>query len=103
MRDYIKAIEALQEAAEHDETKTHTKEIQEQIWKCQQAQFAQREGESDEDVMQRALRDPEIAVRIFPSSATLTDIFLHSKLWATRSCNRFCNKLSPTPQRSKIT
>lgn len=64
MRDYVKAIEAVQEAAEHDEAKAHTKEIQDQIWKCQQAQFAQREGESDDDVMQRAMRDPEVAVRI---------------------------------------
>jgi stress-induced-phosphoprotein 1 len=64
MRDYIKAIEAVQEAAEHDESKAHAKEIQEQIWKCQQAQFSQREGESDEDVMQRAMRDPEVAVRV---------------------------------------
>jgi stress-induced-phosphoprotein 1 len=70
MRDYVKAIEAIQEAAEHDEAKAHTKEIQEQIWKCQQAQFTQREGESDEDVMQRALRDPEVAVRVpFPFPA----------------------------------
>lgn len=67
MRDYVKAIEAVQEAAEHDETKAHTKEIQDQIWKCQQAQFTQREGESDDDVMQRAMRDPEVAVRVsFP-------------------------------------
>lgn len=71
MREYVKAIEALQEAAEHDETKAHTKEIQEQIWKCQQAQFTQREGESDDDVMQRALRDPEVAVCILPSSPFL--------------------------------
>ena len=66
MRDYVKAIEALQEADEHDDANAHTKEIQEQILKCQQAQFAQREGESDEDVMQRAMRDPEVAVRILP-------------------------------------
>lgn len=64
MRDYVKAIEAVQEAAEHDDAQAHKKEIQDQIWKCQQAQFAQREGESDDDVMQRAMRDPEVAVRI---------------------------------------
>ena len=64
MRDYVKAIEVLQEAAEHDDANAHTREIQEQMLKCQQAQFAQREGETDEDVMQRAMRDPEIAVRI---------------------------------------
>jgi stress-induced-phosphoprotein 1 len=66
MRDYIKASEAAQEAGEHDEAHAHTKEIQEQILKCQQAQFSQRDGESDDDVMQRAMRDPEVAV-CFPS------------------------------------
>ena len=79
MRDYIKAIEAVQEAAEHDEANAHSKEIQEQIWKCQQAQFAQREGESDDDVMQRAMRDPEVAVstlpRFSPSLVTRVDDF----------------------------
>ena len=69
MRDYVKAIEVLQEAAEHDDANAHTREIQEQMLKCQQAQFAQREGETDEDVMQRAMRDPEIAVRIFPHTS----------------------------------
>ena len=62
MREYVKAIEILQEADEHDETDAHKKEIHDQVLKCQQAQFAQREGESDDDVMQRALRDPEVAV-----------------------------------------
>jgi len=64
MRDYVKAIEVLQEAAEYDDANAHTKEIQDQMLKCQQAQFSQREGESDDDVMQRAMRDPEVAVRI---------------------------------------
>lgn len=67
MRDYSKAIEAAQVAAMNDEAGAHTKEIQDQIRKCQQAQFSQRDGESDEDVMQRAMRDPEVAVRVsFP-------------------------------------
>jgi stress-induced-phosphoprotein 1 len=66
MRDYSKAIEALQEAAEHDDEKKHTTEIQEQIWKCQQAQFSSRDGgESDEELMQRAMRDPEVAVGVW--------------------------------------
>jgi len=68
MRDYLKAIEAIQEAEEHDDARAHTKEIQDQMLKCQQAQFTQRQGESDEDVMERALRDPEVAVRIPPTS-----------------------------------
>ena len=62
MRDYTKAIEAVQEAADADTEKKHTKEIQEQVWKCQQAMLSQREGESEEETLQRAMRDPEVAV-----------------------------------------
>ncbi|KAI0829345.1 chaperone [Trametes gibbosa] len=61
MRDYTKAIETVQRAADVDEEKKHTREIQEQMMKCQQALFSQREGESEEETLQRAMRDPEIA------------------------------------------
>ena len=71
MREYTKAVETLQEAEEHDESKQHTKEIHDQILKCQREQFSQPRGESDEEVMQRALRDPEVAVSILPSSPLL--------------------------------
>ncbi|TBU61307.1 hypothetical protein BD310DRAFT_218489 [Dichomitus squalens] len=63
MRDYMKAIEAVEQAADIDTEKKHVKEIQEQVWKCQQAMLSQREGESEEETLQRAMRDPEIAVR----------------------------------------
>lgn len=62
MRDYTKAIEAVQEAAEIDDEKKHTREIQEQISKCQEALISQRAGESEKETLQRAMRDPEIAV-----------------------------------------
>jgi stress-induced-phosphoprotein 1 len=61
MRDYNKAIEAIQEAQEHDVERKHTSEIQQQEFKCQQAMFSQREGESQEETLQRAMRDPEVA------------------------------------------
>ncbi|KAI0637715.1 putative stress-induced protein STI1 [Trametes polyzona] len=61
MREYTKAIEAVQLAADVDEEKKHTREIQEQMLKCQQALYSQREGESEEETLQRAMRDPEIA------------------------------------------
>ncbi|KAF7980888.1 hypothetical protein HWV62_36063 [Athelia sp. TMB] len=61
MRDFTKAIEAIQEAEEHDTDHKHKTEIQQQIYKCQQSLFSQREGESEEETMQRAMRDPEIA------------------------------------------
>ncbi|KAI0643694.1 putative stress-induced protein STI1 [Trametes meyenii] len=61
MRDYTKAIEAVQQAADIDEEKKHTREIQEQVYKCNQAMLTQREDESEEETLQRAMRDPEIA------------------------------------------
>ncbi|KAJ3568413.1 hypothetical protein NP233_g5725 [Leucocoprinus birnbaumii] len=61
MREYTKAIEAVQEATEHDTEKQHTKEIQQQEFKCQQALFAQRGNESQEETLNRAMRDPEVA------------------------------------------
>lgn len=65
MRDYLKAIEVVEKATEVDEEKKHSKEIQEQVIKCQQALMSQREGESEEETMQRAMRDPEVAVCSF--------------------------------------
>ena len=63
MRDYTKAIEAIQEANDHDVDHQHTKEISQQEIKCQQALFSQRGEESQEETLQRAMRDPEVAVR----------------------------------------
>jgi stress-induced-phosphoprotein 1 len=62
MRDYTKAIEAIQEAKEHDIEHKHTAEISQQEMKCQQALFSQRGEESQEETLQRAMRDPEVAV-----------------------------------------
>jgi hypothetical protein len=64
MRDYTKAIEAVQEATDHDPEHKHTREIAEQERKCQQALFSQRGEESQEETLERAMRDPEVAVRI---------------------------------------
>lgn len=62
MRDYTQAIEAVQEAAEHDVERKHSSEIQQMENKCQQAMWSQREGESQEETLERAMRDPEVAV-----------------------------------------
>ncbi|KAJ7283366.1 activator of Hsp70 and Hsp90 chaperone [Mycena rebaudengoi] len=61
MRDYTKAIEAAQEAKEHDPEHKHAREIAEQEAKCQQALFSQRGEESQEETLERAMRDPEVA------------------------------------------
>ncbi|KAJ6510250.1 activator of Hsp70 and Hsp90 chaperone [Mycena vitilis] len=61
MRDYTKAIEAAQEAKDHDPEHKHSREIAEQEMKCQQALFSQRGTESQEETLERAMRDPEVA------------------------------------------
>jgi len=62
MKDYTKALEAIQEATNHDTEKKHTAEIRQQEYKCQELLFAQRGNESQEETMERASRDPEIVV-----------------------------------------
>lgn len=74
MRDYTKALEVAQEATDADEEHKHGKEIQDLISKCQQALWSQREGETEEETLQRAMRDPEIAVRNFEDACKAHDI-----------------------------
>ena len=62
MRDYTKALEAIQEATEHDTKHEHTKEIAQQEAKIQQAIWSQRSTETTEETLERAMRDPEVAV-----------------------------------------
>ncbi|KAF8211560.1 activator of Hsp70 and Hsp90 chaperone [Mycena galopus ATCC 62051] len=61
MRDYTQAIEAAQEAKDHDPEHKHTREIAEQEMKCQQALYSQRGTETQEETLERAMRDPEVA------------------------------------------
>ena len=62
MREYTKALEAVEAAEEHDAEHKHRAEIQQQALKCQQELFTQRAGETEEETISRAMRDPEIAV-----------------------------------------
>ena len=64
MRDYTKALEAVQDATEHDDGGKHTREIQEQMYKINAAISQQRQGETEEEALQRAMKDPEVAVSI---------------------------------------
>ncbi|KAF8450887.1 activator of Hsp70 and Hsp90 chaperone [Boletus edulis BED1] len=61
MRDYSKALEALQVASSADTANAHTAEIQAQEMKTQQALFTQRAGETEEQTLERAMKDPEVA------------------------------------------
>lgn len=65
MREYTQGLEAAQEAAEHDTDGQHAKEIGQIEMKIQQALFSQRGEESQEQTLERAMRDPEVAVSYF--------------------------------------
>jgi len=62
MREYTKSLEAIQQAREHDTENQHTREIAQQELKCQQALFSQQGEETQEQTLERAMRDPEVAV-----------------------------------------
>ncbi|KAJ1308927.1 hypothetical protein OPQ81_004612 [Rhizoctonia solani] len=61
MREYTKAMEAIQEAATVDTERQHTREIEQQMEKVARATYEQQSGESDEQTLERAMRDPEVA------------------------------------------
>ena len=60
MKDYSKCQDVCQEALQHDEGGANYKEISEQQQKALQAQFAGRDGETEEQTMERIQRDPEV-------------------------------------------
>ena len=60
MREYSKCIDVCAQAAEHDEGGKNAREIQAQESKALQAQYSAREGETEEQTMERIQRDPEV-------------------------------------------
>ena len=60
MREYNKCINVCSEAMEHDKDGKNAKEIQAQETKALQAQYSAREGETEQQTMERIQRDPEV-------------------------------------------
>jgi len=60
MREYNKCLDVCELATLHDEGGKNAREIQSQQEKALQAQFSAREGETEEQTMQRIQNDPEI-------------------------------------------
>ncbi|KAI9778702.1 MAG: Hsp90 cochaperone [Geoglossum umbratile] len=60
MREYNKCLDACTEALEVDETGANVREIEQQQQKALQAIYSAREGETEEQTMERIQRDPEI-------------------------------------------
>jgi stress-induced-phosphoprotein 1 len=61
MREYNKCLDVCTEAHEHDEGGKNAREIEQQSQKALQAQFSAREGETEEQTMERIQRDPEVS------------------------------------------
>lgn len=61
MREYNKCIDVCSLASTIDEGGKNAREIEQQSQKALQAQFSAREGETEEQTMERIQRDPEIA------------------------------------------
>jgi len=61
MKDYDKALKAIEQAGEIDKDKKNAREIQNQLRKCMEAMYSARSSETEEQTLQRAMKDPEIA------------------------------------------
>lgn len=62
MKEYSKCIDVCTDATEHDEGGKNAREIEQQSQKALQAQFSNREGETEEQTMERIQRDPEASL-----------------------------------------
>lgn len=102
MREYNKCIDVCAEAAEHDEGGKNAREIQQQEQKALQAQYSAREGETEQESMERIQRDPEVSLFhcLKTPNAVLT---LHRSLPSckTPSCRASCSKPRTTQRRCK--
>ena len=61
MREYSRSIVAIHAAEAADTERKHTSEIEQQKQKVSTAMYNERAGESEEETLQRAMRDPEVA------------------------------------------
>jgi stress-induced-phosphoprotein 1 len=64
MKEYTKSLDAIHKAAQIDKehgNNASAKEIQQQEYKCYQAMADERSGETEEQTLARAMRDPEVA------------------------------------------
>ena len=60
MKEYNKCLDVCTEALERDESGANRREIEQQQQKALEAQFAGRDGETEEQTMERIQKDPEV-------------------------------------------
>ena len=64
MKEYSKCLDVCEEASRHDEAGANRKEIESQAQKALQAQYAGRDGETEEQTMERIQKDPEASTAL---------------------------------------
>jgi tetratricopeptide (TPR) repeat protein len=72
MREYSKCADVCAEAAAHDKDGKNAREIQQQETKALQAQYSAREGETEQQTMERIQRDPEVRHNTYSKPQLLT-------------------------------
>lgn len=96
MKEYNKCFDVCTEAMEQDEGGANHKEIEQQQQKALQAQFAGRDGETEEQTMERIQRDPEVrdcASGYCDDTMALTWAYYRSwEYCRIQSCRASCSK-----------
>jgi len=93
MREYNKCINVCEEAMEHDKDGKNTREIQQQETKALQAQYSAREGETEQQTMERIQKDPEVSSRIVCTHVARVNMFSRSSASCKiPSCRASCSK-----------
>jgi stress-induced-phosphoprotein 1 len=96
MKEYNKCVNVCAEAMEHDDGK-NAREIQQQETKALQAQYAAREGETEQQTMERIQRDPEVCLpQSFVRRKLTNTVIRSSAFFRTPSCRAFCSKRRTT-------
>jgi hypothetical protein len=91
MREYTKAMDACQAATEADgPERKNAREIEGQMRRCMEEMGKEREGETEQQTLQRAMKDPEVAVsrlQFFLLPFHVADGFPSASLYP---CSRSC-------------
>ena len=92
MKEYSKCVDVCTLATEHDEGGKNAREIQAQEQKALQAQYSARDGETEEQTMERIQRDPEVRCLAFTLKHGMLTKGRLSAFYRTRSCRASYNR-----------
>lgn len=101
MREYNKCVNVCAEAMEHDKDGKNAREIQAQETKALQAQYSARDGETEQQTMERVQRDPEVSSSQPVFNACTNNFFRSLAFYRILSCRASCSKQRTTQRRCK--